>query len=31
VVVGAITEDSVRRIAAKVDTGIGVGEVPQQG
>ena len=31
VVVGALTEDSVRRIAAKVDTGIGTGEVPQHG
>jgi anti-sigma factor RsiW len=31
VVVGAITEDSVRRIAAKVDTGTGAGEIPQQG
>ena len=31
VVVGALTEDSVRRIAAKVDTDIGAGEVPHQG
>jgi anti-sigma factor RsiW len=31
VVVGALTEDSVRRIAAKVDTSVGVGENPNQG
>ena len=31
VVVGALTEDSVRRIAAKVDTDIGAGEVPHHG
>jgi anti-sigma factor RsiW len=31
VVVGALTEDSVRRIAAKVDIDIGDGEVPQHG
>jgi anti-sigma factor RsiW len=31
VVVGALTEDSVRRIAAKVDTGTGAGGIPQHG
>jgi anti-sigma factor RsiW len=31
VVVGALTEDGVRRIAAKVDTSVGSGEVPHQG
>jgi anti-sigma factor RsiW len=31
VVVGALTEDGVRRIAAKVDTSVGAGELPHQG